>query len=205
MSRVRCLTLAVGASGASWGGWHKASAVCSHLPHSPRAWGIKPPRRGRTSGWGGQSRVPSSHCSRRVARRGRGDAGTHRHLTPCPCRRCFSGPARWPGWRSSGTHRPAGTSPSSRQRAGASWHGSSSRRGRFVPAALPSPLRSTISPKMGSAAFLQPPGPAPPPPPASPRACPAVGGQGEPGGTGGEGAGHRRSGMKRRIGSYFYR
>jgi len=145
-----------------------------------------------------------------VAWRGRRDAGTHRRLTVLPSRRCFSGPARWPGWRSSGTRRPAGTSPSSRQHAGASWHGSSSRRGRFVPAALPSPLCCTISPKMGSAAFLPPAWASasssrlPPRLPSRGEPWGAGGNRGGRGGTSGEGAGHHRSGMKQSVGSYFY-
>lgn len=207
------------------GGWHRAgihgmaqhgsaqhgmvrsarAALFAPTYSIPDAWGIKPPQWDRTSGCRGDRRVPASRCGRRVAQCGQRDASTHRHLTPLPSRRCFSEPGLWPGWRSSGTHRPARTSPCSRRRAGASWHGSTSRRGRFVPATLPSPLCCTISPKMGSAAFLPLPGPAPPPP-ASSRGEPwgAEAGAGGPRGTGGKGAGHRHGGMKQRFASHFY-
>lgn len=168
----------------SMAGQHKDSTVLFHLRHSS-CLGNKAPQWDKTSGCRGESHVLAGQCVGRVARCGRRDAGTHRHLIPLPSRRYFFGPGRWPGWRSSGTRRPAGTSPFSRRRAGASWHGSSSRRGRFVPATLPSPLlRRTISPKMGSAAFLPPPGPAPPPP-ASPPRLPSRGGPGRTGGPGG--------------------
>lgn len=88
------------------------------------------PRWDEGHGAGHKGRAPCSRCC---------DTGGMLASHCAPPSRCFSVLAHWPGWRSSGTRRPAGTSPCSRRRAGASWHGSTSRRGRFV-MLLPSPL-----------------------------------------------------------------
>lgn len=128
----------------------KRAALFAPTHGIPRAWGIKP--------HGGTG--PAAAEGRDVSPPAGGWHGVAGGMPApiavlLPSHRCFSGLDHWPGWRSSGTRRPAGTSPFSRQRAGASWHGSTSRRERFVPATLPSPLCCTISPKMGSAAFLR--------------------------------------------------